>query len=166
METLKSLSKDKFLSRVERTSTCWLWNGSINFYGYGTIFLSGKSVGAHRVAYELFRGSIPPNMQIDHLCYVKNCVFPDHLEVVTISENSRRMQAHYGRPKVCRKGHPFDEINTCIRTNGRRFCKICRNVQARRYQKMERNILYKKEWLKAHPNYLKNYRLKRKGENN
>jgi hypothetical protein len=74
------------LLRFEGVDGCWLWRGRIAPNGYGTI---GKEY-AHRVAYERARGPIPAGMELDHLCRVKACVNPDHLEVVTKSENAKR----------------------------------------------------------------------------
>jgi hypothetical protein len=65
---------------------CWLWTGARGQGGYGS---TGKG-GAHRKAYRLTKGPIPPDFQIDHLCYVRNCVNPAHLEAVTRLENIRR----------------------------------------------------------------------------
>lgn len=83
--------KKTFLQRVFiKKHDCWLWLGSKSSYGYGIYVLNGKSIPAHRYAYERFNGPIPKGLQIDHLCRVKNCVNPTHLEVVTQLENIRR----------------------------------------------------------------------------
>lgn len=49
-----------------------------------------KIRGAYRYAYELLVGPIPPGHDVDHLCYVRACVNPTHLEPVTRPENVRR----------------------------------------------------------------------------
>lgn len=68
---------------------CWIWQGTLVSTGYGW----WRRRYAHRVAYEREHGAIPPGMQIDHLCSVKPCVRPDHLEAVTAGENMRRAYA-------------------------------------------------------------------------
>ena len=68
---------------------CWLWTASVNEDGYGQ-FMADRSVLAHRFAFELLRGPIPRNLELDHLCRVRPCVNPDHLEPVTHEENVRR----------------------------------------------------------------------------
>lgn len=70
---------------------CWLWQGPINNSGYGVMYdADGKHTGVHRVAYENAVGAIPVGMQIDHLCRVRHCVNPAHLEPVTRAENLSR----------------------------------------------------------------------------
>lgn len=70
----------------EPNSGCWLWAGADNGVGYGKF--RGKY--AHRVSYEMRHGSIPTGLHIDHLCRVRCCVNPDHLEPVTNKENAQR----------------------------------------------------------------------------
>lgn len=81
-------------SKVDKTGPggCWLWIGTINGAGYGTFRLNGETIGAHRAVYEHVVGPIPAGLHIDHLCRVRNCVNPEHLEPVTPSENIRRAQ--------------------------------------------------------------------------
>jgi hypothetical protein len=78
---------------VDDDSGCWLWMGRVDDWGYGRISAGGgkgRELRVHRVAYELLVGPIPDGLVIDHLCLVKRCVYPDHLEPVTSEENSRR----------------------------------------------------------------------------
>ncbi len=78
---------------TDRTTTpdgCWPWVRKAAANGYGQLNNHGKHYYAHRVAYELAKGPIPPGLQIDHLCRNPRCVRPDHLEAVTGSENVRR----------------------------------------------------------------------------
>jgi hypothetical protein len=77
-------------SQVTKTDACWLWTGYLNHQGYGTLWDGEMVAGAHRVAYRLEVGAIPEDLVLDHLCRVRNCVNPAHLEPVTSAENTRR----------------------------------------------------------------------------
>ncbi len=76
---------------------CLLWIGAISDTGYGNFWLNGGTVLAHRFSYERTVGPIPEGLQIDHLCRVRRCVSPDHLEAVTPSENNIRVPVNSGR---------------------------------------------------------------------
>ena len=71
-------------------SGCWLWTGKPAKNGYGVISVNNTDRYAHRLSYELHIGPIPDGLTIDHLCMVRLCVNPEHLEPVTRSENTRR----------------------------------------------------------------------------
>lgn len=129
---------DRFVSFVAfDDSGCWIWTGKHDRNGYGRFRLDGKWQLAHRVSLALFVEAIPDGMEGDHLCEVKDCVHPDHLEVVTSGTNMRRQQRIGGRAAQthCLRGHEFTEANTIRdpRNNGRK-CRACRNA-ARRAQK-------------------------------
>lgn len=118
------------------STPCWIWQGCTRANGYGSVSYLGKVDRAHRAYYRHFVGEIPPGMTIDHLCMVRNCVNPEHLEVVTRQENSRRQflagrggGARLAARTHCSNGHPFDEKNT-YRLPGktRRYCITCRNA--------------------------------------
>lgn len=80
--------KQKFMAHVDkRPWGCWLWKGSIN---KATKYGLWRGRPAHRWAYELFKGQIPTGLDLDHLCRVRDCVNPDHLEPVTMQENFKR----------------------------------------------------------------------------
>jgi len=66
---------------------CWIWKYSVcSITGYG----KGAGRLAHRVSYERHVGPIPEGLELDHLCGVRVCINPEHLEPVTHLENARR----------------------------------------------------------------------------
>jgi hypothetical protein len=88
--------QERFWSKVDKSGPngCWLWTASARgASGYGQFYWNGSMVGAHRVAYELCKGPVPDGLSIDHLCCVRLCVNPDHLEAVTCAENNLRRAA-------------------------------------------------------------------------
>jgi hypothetical protein len=126
---------DRFWFYAGKTgAACWIWTGSHDGDGYGRHYLNGSPCGAHRFAYELLVGPIPDGLVIDHLCRVRNCVNPAHMEPVTNAENVRRggcsIRTH------CPQGHPYDEANTRVAL-GRRHCRACgrEKARARRHSK-------------------------------
>ena len=87
---------ERFFDHVTVTETCWLWSTALERLGYALWRPAGneKKVLAHRWSYEFFVGPIPVGLELDHLCRVRNCVNPDHLEAVTHLENMRRAQPY------------------------------------------------------------------------
>jgi hypothetical protein len=74
-------------------SGCMIWLGGLDKGGYGQFHCTkGSNVKkmAHRASYEHFIGPVPEGMDLDHLCRVRCCVNPDHLEPVSRKENVRR----------------------------------------------------------------------------
>ena len=126
----------RFFEAIHKSdSGCWLWTGSIKPDGYGQLTFGSKSVGAHRLSYMVFIGDIPESLTIDHLCRIRNCVNPEHLEAVSMRENQLRgtsPMAHHARKTHCKRGHEFTPENTYARDPngyGGRECKACWKVQ-------------------------------------
>jgi len=70
---------------------CWVWKrATVGERGYGQVSVCGKKVVAHRAVWEERIGPWPAGLQADHLCRVRLCVNPDHIEPVTQSVNQRR----------------------------------------------------------------------------
>lgn len=111
---------------------CWLWIGNLNSRGYAMFTLGPRpSKLAHRVAYEWAHGPIPDGLQIDHLCRIRKCVNPAHLEAVSSRENNWRVNAD-----TCRKGHPTSTEARIY--NGHRYCKACQREWSRRARERRR----------------------------
>ena len=128
--------KERLLSQVTYQDDHWLFgNGPGTRTGYGRIRIDGKTHNAHRVSFEIFKGKIPDGLQIDHLCRVRHCINPDHLEAVTQQENIRRqLLAH----THCPHGHELTPEN--VRFDGKvNRCITCYRARYQaRYQKVKR----------------------------
>ena len=90
---------------------------------------------AHRFMYEYLIGPIPDGMTIDHLCRVRKCVNPMHMEVVTQKENMLRgntLQAKNKNKTHCVRGHEFTPDNTLVYRRNNGYMRICRKCKRRR----------------------------------
>jgi hypothetical protein len=101
--------KERFWAKVVKNAdTCWLWSGSCNNGGYGTIWFGRSIVKAHRLSWILEHGSVPDNLFVLHRCDVRRCVRPDHLFLGTNADNMADMAAK----------------DRCARGSKRRFAKL------------------------------------------
>lgn len=66
---------------------CWRWTAAKQQGGYGMFKWQGIGQPAHRVVYRLIVGPIPAGMDVDHTCRVPECVSPDHLRLLPVSQN-------------------------------------------------------------------------------
>lgn len=124
--------RDRLLDYVDQSGDCWLWTASKSPNGYGKFSVDCVMRMAHRVAYEVFVGPIPEGLHVDHLCKVRHCVRPDHLEAVTQAENNRR--AFGGK---CRAG-----LHDMPPPTGRdRKCKPCRRAHDREKYRARQQVI-------------------------
>jgi len=123
----------RLLSKVEVDDNgCWLWTGPRNRGGYGGTIRAWRTGWlAHRLAYTVMVGEIPDGFQIDHLCRVRHCINPTHLEAVTQAENLRRQGAAVTH---CPKGHEYTRENTYYAPSSprsQRRCRECARISSR-----------------------------------
>ncbi len=125
----------KFLLKIEKTETCWIWKTNINEKGYGRCWYNGSTRQAHRVIYELIRGKIPDNLELDHLCRNHACVNPEHLEPVSHHENVLRGNVGLLRKSqiCCHKGHPLSGDNLYVYKN-MRHCRECTRFNKKQFR--------------------------------
>ena len=140
----KSLLGAFMQKRVDFTSSpdgCWLWTSVKTHDGYPYWKTTGnKTLYAHRFIYEQEIGPIPKNLTLDHLCRVRHCVNPAHMDPCTMQENiSRGDYAWRKRLTHCKNGHEFTPENTYFDANGgrtgkgRRQCKECGRLARKAY---------------------------------
>jgi hypothetical protein len=123
-----------FIDRTKVVGDCLEWTGAKHPLGYGRLKLNGDLKQAHRIAYELWMGPIPPHLELDHLCRNPSCVNPGHLEPVSHAENLRRIPAR----THCLKGHEFTPENTGVHVRGKRYCLACKSERDRQYNQGRR----------------------------
>lgn len=134
---------ERLMSKTKKTDTCWIFTGGLDSGGYGQIKVNGKDRRTHRVAYELLVGPIPEGLVIDHLCRVRNCVNPDHMEPIDQRSNVLRGTnpwAVHSRQTHCANGHEFNAENTRYDRNGR-VCRPCARRRNREYMQRKRSLL-------------------------
>lgn len=129
MRAIPAMDRERFMAKVIPVpeSGCWIWEGSLG-RGYGSVCINGESYLAHRVSYQIHKGEIPEGLTIDHLCRVRCCVNPDHLEAVTNKENILRgtsPTAHNHRKTHCINGHKLVPGNLKWNRNQFRQCHMC-----------------------------------------
>lgn len=120
---------DRFWRKVERGQACWTWTAALRDDRYGAFWFNGRMRLAHRVAWEMVRGVIPPGMTLDHTCRNRRCVRVEHLEAVSLKENLRRgdsPSARNSRKADCNSGHPLVGENLYITSGGTRQCRACK----------------------------------------
>ncbi len=144
----------RFIRKIsfDDVSGCWIWTSLIAPNGYAVLYdgAKGRKQPAHRIAYEIFVGMVPFGLELDHLCRVRHCVNPEHLEAVTHLENVRRGIAAIKKkrgifPKGaggwqklnthCPKGHLYSGENLYVSPKGFRACRECRRECTRAWKK-------------------------------
>lgn len=129
---------ERFWRRVRiLPNGCWQWEGAtLNGYGYFTAERR-KTVRAHKWAFEFIIGRVTSGLTLDHLCRNRSCVNPQHMEPVTVKENTLRgfgITAINARKTKCPYGHTYD-----IKTKTQRECSICNRRKWQKYNAKRQN---------------------------
>lgn len=132
--------KERFLEKfkVNPNTGCWEWTGYHGGAGYAKMKINGKTFVASRVSYMLFKGDIPEGLVVDHLCRIRHCVNPDHLEAISNYENTiirgvSPLAKNASKPH-CKRGHEFTKRNTYLFAHKKgmpktaRACRVCRKI--------------------------------------
>ncbi len=139
--------RTQFMAKVEIDAFgCWVWRGKPTSDGYGR----WRNQRAHRAAWELFVGPIPPGMVVDHCrCFRRICVNPyGCLQLVTALRNTQLaiergqqhpgQRVHHGAKRFCKRGHEFTVWTCYVAPDGRRYCRECRKTLAGKYRRAGR----------------------------
>ena len=127
-------------SYAPKLGSCWIWTAGLDDAGYGRYELDGWN----QKAYHVLNGHPPTGMQVDHLCRVRSCIRPEHLEFVTPRTNTLRGNAPAARHAVathCPSGHPYDLFNTRWTPEGYRKCHECERQRSTRRRQAKRGAL-------------------------
>lgn len=112
---------------------CWMWMRALTTCGYGRVRRGGVMHRAHRYSWSLVNGPIPDGMTVDHLCFKRTCVNPDHLRLLTHLENATRQRSAIS--DTCSRGHTI----TGEQAGGRwRLCLECQRSRGRIYDAQRR----------------------------
>ena len=135
----------------EPNSGCWLWMAGLNSDGYG--LLHGRI--ASRQSYEIFKCEIPTAFEIDHLCRIRCCVNPDHLEPVIHAENMARSDTTFHTSIAhCPQGHEYTDQNTYRDKRGHRSCKKCAAIRSAKQDPAKRRAAVNR-WAAKNREYLR-----------
>ena len=120
-------------------SACIEWTGSRNPKGYGQKKVGGKTIFAHRWAWEQANGPIPDGLHVLHTCDNPPCVNVDHLFLGTNADNVKDRDAKgrmWQQQKThCPQGHPYSGENLYVRPDGSRLCRACQRAASREWHR-------------------------------
>ena len=136
--------------RVNDETGCWEWISPLRSDGYGVFGLKiggvQRTLRAHRLTYEAVNGPIPEGLECDHLCRVRRCCNPVHIEAVTrkvnlnrgdVAETQRRRHAAVTH---CPQGHEYTPSNTLLWQKDGVLSRRCRTCERERGERRRRVV--------------------------
>lgn len=88
----KPTVEERFWAKVIKTETCWEWQGYVMPNGYGQFYGKEKLLLAHRYSYEAANGAVSQGVEVDHICFNRKCVRPEHLRTATHKQNAEHLR--------------------------------------------------------------------------
>ena len=119
---------------------CWLWQGGRTTGGFGEASIGGETFYVHRLGFSLTKHALTKGKELDHLCKVRHCWNPAHLEEVLHRTNCLRggsFSAANAQMTHCKRGHIFSEGNTYRPEEHHRVCKECKRLNDRQRRKLK-----------------------------
>lgn len=138
--TRKALSRFKSKISIDVVTGCWLWTAGKVGSGYGAFKFCGKQWTASKWIATIVYGNLG-ELEPDHLCRVRACANPTHLEPVTHKTNVLRGVGPTAVNAVkteCIRGHSFTGYNLVVNSIGHRSCRSCAVDRIRRWRKVRR----------------------------
>lgn len=128
---------ERVLSQIKVVETgCWVWQGRVGTWGYGSFPYSGKDRNLHRMFYQVVN-----KVQLDrwqlvmHKCDQRLCLNLAHLRIGTPSENvedaANKGRHHNARKTQCKRGHVYTPETVYVTPAGTRACRLCHNGKLR-----------------------------------
>lgn len=127
---------------------CWIYQGSKNKDGYGVMYTQQngkKSERAHRVAWEFWNEKkIPEGMTVDHICFVRDCINPEHLRLLPPNENRGRHHNGNGRQLSmwCDKHQCKKKAVNWSGGKIKAYCPVCHKEKHAKWYKERGRELY------------------------
>jgi hypothetical protein len=141
----------KIIDRIEpQESGCWWYPAVPDNKGYAITRIGWpvtKGSRIHRLSWIFYKGDIPEGMVIDHMCHDpkeceggntcihRRCVNPDHLQLVSSADNSKKTVRILKYKTHCKRGHNLEdnimEYNT--KKGKRQACKLCSRESQKSY---------------------------------
>ena len=122
---------DKLEAKTDKSNGCWTYMGQKS-KRYAELKINGIRSGIHRWSFLFYKGEIPENHHVDHICKNTKCWNPDHLQTLPHTQNCRQnwVAEQNAKKTHCKNGHEFTEENVYW-NEGHRRCKICRAAAKR-----------------------------------